>query len=224
MTKTENLQYIPFLILAIALALAAYFMTLNFQGMFMWDESEYALSARSIFHGEPYLNKLRPPMMGFLGFISMLATGSESDFILTSGIAILAVLSGLALYSLLGQLKFHFAGIIAAISLLFMPYYWLQSTMFLSEIPFILFFQCAILYFYKGLYHKGSAFHYSWIFVGLAFLTRYTALLLGPIFILMLMIKCIISKTAKEKDFLDFSIMDAYHSFTMAYSSANNPW
>jgi 4-amino-4-deoxy-L-arabinose transferase-like glycosyltransferase len=176
------------------LAFAVYILTLNFQGMLMWDEAEYALSARTYINGETYLDKLRPPMMGVLGSIPLWLTGSESDFILTSSIAIMAILSCLSLGSLLFQIDSAFSGLMAAITLAFMPYFWLQSTMFLSEIPFILFFQCAILYFYQGLYNKTSSFHYAWIFVGLAFLTRYTALLLGPIFILMLVIKLLVSK------------------------------
>ncbi len=162
-----------------------YASTLGLHGMFMWDEAEYACLARAIARGEPYSDALRPPVLPLSGSVALLLSGRASDSVLKVPVLVFALL-GLGVVYLAMASRFDRATGLAALGLLAMaPAYWEHTTFFLTEIPLIVFFTAAIFLFHQGLYAgPASCLYASWVCVALGLLTRYTALLLGPIFLL----------------------------------------
>jgi len=91
----------------------------------------------------------------------------------------------------------------AAAFLGMMPAFWQHTSYFLSEMPFLLFFAGAVLFFYLGLYRHTTWLYASWIFFALALLTRYTALLFGPLVIIFLILAWLSPEKAGREHILN---------------------
>lgn len=170
-----------------------YSASLDSHGMFMWDEAEYASISRSVLNGEGFSicgqpNPLRPPVLPLAGAAAALLTGNQSDHILKIAILFFALAALFVLYLGTSEASDRMTGLAAAAFLGMMPAFWQHTSYFLSEIPFLLFFTGAVLFFYLGLYRKVAYLYASWVFFALALLTRYTALLFGPLVIIFIIL------------------------------------
>ena len=172
---------------------AVYAMTLNSQGMFMWDEAEYASLGRAVTRGEGFAisgkpNLLRPPVLPLAAAASMLLCGSGRDLVVKLPNLAFSLLALLVVYLCVMTEFDRTTGLVAAAFLGMSPSFWVSTPLFLTEIPFMAFFAGAGLCFYFGLYRHQGYFFWSWFCWALAFLTRYTALLFGPIVVLFLIL------------------------------------
>lgn len=168
-----------------------YASTLNYNGMFMWDEAEYASLARSLSQGKGLTiggvpNALRPPLLPLSSAASMMLLQEESDKAATLPIILFSLLAiglvygctTLAFDRLTGWLAGAFVGIT--------PSFWSYTGVLLSEMPFIACFVGAVLFFSLGQERAPAFFYASWACWAGALLSRYTALLFGPIALLLL--------------------------------------
>lgn len=177
-------RHLPFLILLAVLAWI-YASSLSMHGMFMWDEGEYACLARSLARGEPYTDALRPPLLPASGCLVLLLNPRAGDSALKIPLVVFALLCLTAVYSFMAAHYDRPTGLAAAGLLGVATTFWEHITFFLTEIPLILFFSCALFGLYRGLSGTAPrALYLSWACVGLGLLTRYTALLLGPLFVI----------------------------------------
>jgi len=168
-----------------------YVSTLDTHGMFMWDEAEYAAIGRSVLEGKGFSigghpNALRPPLLPLAATGVLWVSESATDVSLKLAIVLFALLGLAMLYHAVRLAHGRGMALVAAILLGLFPAFWQHTTHFLSEIPFLAFFMGAVFYMHHGLYGDPGYFKYSWACFGLALLTRYTAVLLGPILLLML--------------------------------------
>lgn len=168
---------------------AVYATTLNSYGMFMWDEAEYASLARSVVRGEGFTisgepNSLRPPVLPLAAAASMLLySGGQNtvDTIVKLPNLAFSLLALFVVYWCATTVYEQMTGLVAATFLGVSPSFWLATPFFLTEIPFMAFFTAAVVFFYLGLYRHQRYFSWSWLCWGIAFLTRYTAVLFAPI-------------------------------------------
>jgi 4-amino-4-deoxy-L-arabinose transferase-like glycosyltransferase len=166
-----------------------YATTLNSYGMFTWDEAEYASLARSVVRGEGFTisgepNPLRPPMFPLAAAVSLLLCGGGQntvDTIVKLPSLAFSLLTLFVVYWCATTVYEQMTGLVAATFLGVSPLFWLSTPFFLTDIPFIAFFTAAVVFFYFGLYHHQRYFSWSWGCWGIAFLTRYTAVLFAPI-------------------------------------------
>jgi len=157
----------------------------------MWDEAEYASLARSISDGDGYSisghsNALRPPLLPLSGSVAAFVGGGFTDVTLKKAIWLWSLLGVMAVYLLGSKLLDKRVAVFSCAILAFTPEFWSQSSYFLSEAPFSLFFSATILSFLIGLEGDHRFFGVTWIAWGCAVLTRYTAVLFGPISMLIL--------------------------------------
>jgi 4-amino-4-deoxy-L-arabinose transferase-like glycosyltransferase len=175
---------------AILLSLVAfgltYSVTLDSLGILGWDEAEYASIGRSVLHGQGFTvsgvpNELRPPVLPLAGTVGMFLAHKESDSVLHGVSLVFALLAILGLYGLVTVATDRCTGYAAAVILAASPLFRLSTSQFLSEIPFMTFFTPAVVLFYLGIYRREAFFPVSWLCFGVAFLTRYTAVVFFPI-------------------------------------------
>jgi len=183
-------EHAAILILVLATGIA-YGLTLDSHGMFMWDEAEYASLSRSISEGDGFSisghpNSLRPPLLPLSGVLSATLGGGFDDVALKSSVWLFSLLGLVAIYLLGSKLWDRRVATISCAILAFTPEFWSQSSFFLSEAPFSLFFSAAVLAFIIGLEKDHRYFGVAWIAWGMAVLTRYTAVLFGPISMLIM--------------------------------------
>lgn len=174
--------HLPFLVLLAVLG-GLYASSLALHGMFMWDEGEYACLARALARGEPYTDALRPPLLPASGSLVLRLDPRAGDAALKIPLVLFALLCLTAVYAFMSESYDRLTGLMAAGLLGVAPTFWEHITYFLTEIPLILFFTCALFWLYRGL--SGSApraLYLAWACLGMGLLTRYTALLLGPLF------------------------------------------
>jgi len=170
-----------------------YSLSLDSYGMFMWDEAEYATIGRSIYRGEGYTISgeeqfLRPPILPLMISLTIAITHSTNDTIVKIPILISAVTCILAVYFSVKYLVDKKTAILSAILLGIIPDFWTRTAYLLTEIPYMLFFFLAVIFFYLGINKNVKMFYLSWISFSLAILTRYTALLFFPLIIIILII------------------------------------
>ncbi len=154
--------------------------------MLMWDEAEYASIARSVVRGEGFSisgqpNSLRPPLWPLAIAARLVVSGDESDASLKVTTLVFVLLCILVVAVITTRLFDETTGWIAAICLGLMPEMWLHAGSLLSEPAFLAFFTLAVGGLYIGLHHDSRWLLISAAGAALALLTRYTALLLGPI-------------------------------------------
>lgn len=174
------------LVLALlALFSVLYVSTLNNDNMFIWDEAEYASIGKSILTGEGFSiggepNALRPPVLPFSASLSMLIFQGDDDAFLRAVIVIYALLALVFVYVGVAQALDRNNALVSIVVLGLQPLFWRQISLFMSEIPFLAFFTGALLFLYLGAYRNSRFYYLSWACLGLAMLTRYTALLYAP--------------------------------------------
>jgi 4-amino-4-deoxy-L-arabinose transferase-like glycosyltransferase len=76
------------------------------------------------------------------------------------------------------------AGFAAALLFACFPEVWRSTTHLLTEIPFMLFYTPAVIFFHRGVHVDGRNFLLAWPCFALALMTRYTAVLFAPTCIL----------------------------------------
>ncbi len=175
----------PLALLLLAAAVV-YTRTLDAYGMLMWDEAEYAALARSRVRGDGYTiagapESLRPPVLPLAGAASLWVAGRVDDRALKYATVAMALLALAIVYGGAARAYDRATGLIAAALLASAPWFWTSTANFLSEIPLLAFFSGAVFCWTFGLYESPRYFYLSWLCLGLAFLTRYTALLFGPL-------------------------------------------
>ncbi|MGH7790215.1 MAG: glycosyltransferase family 39 protein [Candidatus Binatia bacterium] len=179
----------PIALLLLVCALA-YARTLGAYGMLMWDEAEYATLARSLARGDGYAiagrpQALRPPLLPFAGAAGLWVAGAGDDrFVKVASLAF-ALLAIAVVYAAAARAYDRTTGLVAAALLATMPWFWTDTAHFLSEMPLLAFLSAALFAWSFALYRSPRWFYASWLCVGLALLSRYTALLFGPLALLL---------------------------------------
>lgn len=183
--------------LALLLVAFAYFFfsSLDSHGGLMWDEAEYANLGRDIQLRRDYGSHFRPPILPLAVAAVLSVEPRPSDATLKIPNAIAGLLGLSLLYTFLSKERDQTTGLVGAACLGAMPAYWIHTTFLLSEIPFLIFFGSACFCFYKGLYGPANSLYLAWGFTGLAFLTRYTCVLLGPIFALFVLLGLVLDRS-----------------------------
>jgi 4-amino-4-deoxy-L-arabinose transferase-like glycosyltransferase len=178
----------------LAVAAVTYAHTSGAYGMLMWDEAEYASLARSLWRGEGYAidgtpHVLRPPLLPLAEATSFWLHGGADDAAVYATTVALALLALLLLYTAAALAYDRATGLAAAALLGSAPWFWTATAGALSEIPFLAFFGAAMCSWSAGLRRDARWFYVSWLCIGVAFLTRYTALLVGPLALLLTMLE-----------------------------------
>jgi len=170
-----------------------YLSGLGGHGMLMWDEAHYAVLGRALASGEGYVEpdgrpeRLRPPVlpMAIAGVLRVVPDANDRTVRrVTVAAALLCVLS---VYLIVKHEAGSAAAMVAAIALGSAPEFWRLTSYLLTEIPFMLFNTLAVYFFYRGLHVDPRGFLLAWPCFALALLTRYTALLFGPICLLVVL-------------------------------------
>ncbi len=174
------------LALLLGLAGLAYAQSLGAYGMLSWDEAEYASLARSLLRDDRYAicgrpQALRPPLLPLAGAASLWLAGRQDDRILKRASVAWALLALAVVYAAAAAAYDRTTALIAAALLAAAPWFWTSTAQFLSEMPFLALFAGALFCWSLALYRSPRYFYLSWLCLGLAFLTRYTALLFGPL-------------------------------------------
>ena len=192
-------RHLPFLLLLLVFGFL-YFRTTPSHGGFVWDEAEYALLARNIARGQPYESSFRPPLVPLTAATIIKATGETREAVLKTPIVLFALLGITMVYGFVSKKFDTTTGLAAAGFLGLAPTFWLYTSYLLTEVPFLVLFCGACFCFVEGLYGNENWFFAAWFFTGLAFITRYTCVLLGPIFVLFLILGVFLDRQAvKEK-------------------------
>ena len=160
----------------------------------MLDEAEYANLGRDIASGKNYGSHFRPPVVPIAVAATLKITGLSSDEVIKLPIALMALVCMTLVYYFTEREFDPATGLVAAGCLGAMPGYWIHTTYLLTEIPFMMFFAGACFCFAKGLYGKADWFFGAWAFTGFAFLTRYTCVLLGPVFVLFVILGFVLDR------------------------------
>ncbi|MEO8605844.1 MAG: glycosyltransferase family 39 protein [bacterium] len=176
--------------LLLALAGAVYAQTQGAYGMLMWDEAEYASLARSLVRGDGYTiagaaQGLRPPLLPLAAAAGLWLNGRADDPTVHAVGVALAVLALAIVYTGAARAYDRATGLVAAALLASMPWFWSATARLLSEIPLLALFGAALLAWSGALLRDARWFYVSWGCLGLALLTRYTALLFGPLALLL---------------------------------------
>ncbi len=120
-------------------------------------------------------------MLPLSGALSILLGGKADDLAVKRASIGFALLALLVVYASAASIYDATTGALAATLLGLSPWFWVTTNNFLSELPLLAFFCVAVVALYHGCYTSSRAFYLAWIGFGLAFLTRYTALLFGPV-------------------------------------------
>ncbi len=174
-----------FVVLLVALGLRLYYFAMN--SVVWWDEAEYLATALHWAFDVPHgLNPQRAPLFPLL--LSVFLYLKSSEVVMRFFTLVLPSLGAVFVTYLLGKELYSarvglLAGLFVGVNWLFL----LNVTRFHVE-SMLLFFQFLALYlFWKGYVQKGDQ-KYLWFFgavLGLAFLTKFTTVLLVPVFICM---------------------------------------
>lgn len=170
---------------------ALYAQTLGAYGMLMWDEAEYAVLGRSLASGDGYVinghpEQLRPPVLP-LGVAASIWLAGQADDRVAKRASVGFALCGLAILYVFGaRLRSHGTGLAAAVLLGTMPWFWTATANVLSELPFLVFFTAGVCGLYAGWYLRPVYLYVGWLGFALAMLTRYTAVLYGPVLVAVL--------------------------------------
>ena len=180
--------------LLLLVAGVAYARTSGAYGMLMWDEAEYATLARSLVRGEGYTiggkpHALRPPLLPLAEAASLRLAGGADEVAVHATTIAFALLALLSLYAAAAAAYDRGTGLVAAVLLGTAPWFWTTTANALSEIPLLVFFSAALFAWSGGLLCDARWFYVSWLCIGLALLARYTALLIGPLAVLLTMLE-----------------------------------
>jgi 4-amino-4-deoxy-L-arabinose transferase-like glycosyltransferase len=178
----------------LVVAALVYARTSGSSGMLTWDEAEYATLARSLVRGEGYAidrapHALRPPLLPLVEAASLRLAGRADDRAVHAATVALALLALFVLYAGAAAAYDRTTALAAAMLLGTAPWYWTTTAHALSEIPLLACFAAALFAWSGGLLCDARWFHASWACIGLALLTRYTALLIGPLVALLTLLE-----------------------------------
>jgi len=173
---------------------AVYASTRDVYGMLMWDEAEYASLARALVRGTGYSvagapEALRPPLLPLAAATVLWSYGGANDAAIRSAAIGLALLALASLYAAVARVYDLSTGLAASALLASMPWFWTATPHLLSEILFLTLFAAALFAWSCGLTRDARWFPASWLCLGGAFLVRYTALLFGPLALLLLLVE-----------------------------------
>lgn len=173
---------------------AVYAHTAGAYGMLMWDEAEYAALARSLLRGDGYAiggapQALRPPLWPLAEAVAFWIAGRADDAAVHAATVALALGALALLYAVAAAVYDRATGLIAAALLGSAPWFWTTTANALSEMPFLACFAAAQFAWSAGLLRDARWFYASWLAVGCALLTRYTALLFGPLAVLLTLLE-----------------------------------
>lgn len=159
-------------------------------GMLVWDEAEYASLARALVRGEGYVisaapHALRPPLLPLAEAASLWLAGRADDGAVHAATIALALLALLLCYAGAAAVYDRATALVAAVLLGSAPWFWATTANALSEIPLLALFAPALFAWSGGLLCDARWFYVSWLCIGLALLARYTALLIGPLAVLL---------------------------------------
>ena len=193
--KRENAILLAILTVGIILRLK-YFLA---NGSVWWDEGEYLSTALHWAQNIPYtLNPQRPVILPILEAIFLKLGTSEA--VMRFFILFLPSVGTIFTTYLLGKELFDKkTGIIAAGVIAFSWELLFNTTRFHVEIPLIFFMTLSMLFFWKGfIKNNNKAKYYAAFFTGIAFLTKFTTILLIISYALFLIIAK--RKIFKEKE------------------------
>src|SRR5262249_7912160 len=134
--------------------------------------------------GTPTRRRRPAPRPGGAG--SWGPAGSTADEVVKRPMLAFSLLALLVVYACAATVYGWETGLAAASLLGVSPAFWLSTPLFMTEIPFMACFCGAIVAFHLGLYRDSRFFVLAWAFWGLAFLTRYTAVLFAPIAVVLI--------------------------------------
>ncbi|MDX2169997.1 MAG: glycosyltransferase family 39 protein [Deltaproteobacteria bacterium] len=171
-------------------AAVVYGASLGSYRMLMWDEAEYATLARAVARGDGFVGyngpeRLRPPLLPLAGAVAIGLRGTADDRAVGWATVALALLALSVVYAAAAIAYDAATGVLAAGLLATAPWFWGATANFLSEIPLLAWFAAALFCWHFGLERESRWFYGAWLCAGLALLTRYTALLLLPLFLLL---------------------------------------
>ena|GEM_PF-2093618 len=184
----ERAEWIPLLVVLSIFGLMCCW-NINARETLIWDEAEYASLGRSIARGDGYQisgqsNSIRPPLWPASIAAVMTATGSQGIGAAKATTILYALLAIVVVYWVVWLECGVGPAIVAACSLALSPEFVVGSVMLLSEIPFMALHAAALAAFYVAFQRGGVWFYAGWTCFALALSVRYTALLFGPILIL----------------------------------------
>lgn len=164
---------------------------INAREMLIWDEAEYASLGRSIARGDGYQisgesHSIRPPFWPASIAAVMAATGSHSVEAAKATTILYALLAIAVVYWVVWLECGVGPAFVAACSLALSPEFAVGSVLLLSEIPFMALHAAALAAFYVAFQRGGVWFYVGWTCFALSLSVRYTALLFGPILLLVL--------------------------------------
>jgi 4-amino-4-deoxy-L-arabinose transferase-like glycosyltransferase len=172
----------------VALAVCAAFIvlysqTLGSNGMFMWDEAEYASIGRSLVAGEGFSidgrpSSLRPPALPLTVAASLIVSGRDSDAAALAPMLFWALLALGAAYWGAWRSTARGSIAVATVALLApMPLFWLHASRLLSEVPFMACFTLAIWHLHLAFEGRSRSWLWSGVAIGFALHARYTGVL-----------------------------------------------
>jgi 4-amino-4-deoxy-L-arabinose transferase-like glycosyltransferase len=182
---------LPIAVTLLAFA-ALYATSLDAYGMFGWDEAEYATLGRSVARGEGYAisgraNVHRPPGVPLVIAGAIAATGSTADTTLRAVAVGLSLITLLLVYLAVEHVLGPIWSTVAVILLGVMPAFWTRAPMVMTDVAFIGLFTLAVFTFTRACDESPRLFWVSWTMFALALMTRYTAVLFGPVVLLLLL-------------------------------------
>lgn len=129
------------------------------------------------------------PLVPFLQGMIFWIFGEERVFIQLLN-TLFIITSGLLLYNLSEEIAGHGTGIYTAGFLLSSPYILSQIPLMLVDIPMMFFFILALFFMTKGVYNGGGIhLMFAGVVTTVFFLTKYSAILFIPFFLLILFVK-----------------------------------
>lgn len=160
-----------------------YFYDIN-QGWW-WDEAVFLDSAKLIANGEGYiLDQFRPPLFPHLLSLFMFS-GTAVKLIPP----LFSVMSVIAIYYLGKALYSRQAGLLSALFLSSSHLFIFFTAKIFGESVFVFLMTMSILFFYSGIRKDERLFLLAGLFAALSLLTRYTGLILVPLFGMMLIVE-----------------------------------
>ena len=159
--------------------------------MLTWDEGEYASIGRSLIRGEGYQyggepNVIRPPVMPLLIGAGVLLFGDESDLAAKALLPLFALFTVALVYCAVWSECGVGPALLAGWGLAVAPEFTTRAVLALSEPTYMAFQAAAIACFFLAFERDKSWFKWGWVCFALALSTRYTALLFGPMLLLIL--------------------------------------
>ena len=169
---------------------SAYVLALDASQMMIWDEAEYASLGRSLANDGAFTitgdaNYYRLPVVPMSSAVAQSAFGDRSNFVARLPTPIFAIACLAWIYFVVARVYDGWSALLAVCLLGSFPAFAESTGRLMTEIPFMFFNTMAISVFVLGFYDDRRWFLVCWAAVGMAFLTRYNAVLLGPMFVLL---------------------------------------